>query len=521
MLTIFIRNQKTAESSAFTMSQARVFSLIGDSNLRRHLNSTNCRDRPLMSGSQQIPCGRIEVLAEALSTVREESTVLVLACVTNLLTSTSDESSSVSLRVEPVLQEFLSKILQFGSDSPDVHILICPPMYRRQPLWYREGLPEILTKFSAIMSPVPRVQLMPSFPTPSFENDGVHLTPYSGLEYVLHLFDSANALLNSSDLPLEDSVKKSVESSRVLEDRMVAIEQDHHRLNDAFEMKTAADAELAEFHQNVAFESFITIHGLARSATGLDPREWQNEAKKQVSALLARLMEHPVPVVYIKNSTSRRPGAETRYHVQLQSVEVSKKIRDKFSTFFPGGKDSRPPEYTGISIRNRLTQETRIRIAIMQLLAHRYRASNPGGKAAVLGFDSRPILKITPPSEDENDRRVQSYSYIEAVRKFPTNFTSEELTPILSMIGSEQKGRVRSLFVVINDDMIKRGRTPGTSGGAQGASGGTQERAETVTKGPESGGATGASGSSRSQKRGPSRSPSDASRKKNKSKCAK
>ena len=149
-----------------------------------------------MSGSQQIPCGRIEVLTEALSTVREESTVLVLACVTNLLTSTSDESSSVSLRVEPVLQEFLSKILQFGSDSPDVHILICPPMYRRQPLWYREGLPEILTKFSAIMSPVPRVQLMPSFPTPSFENEGVHLTPYSGLEYVLHLFDSANAMFS-------------------------------------------------------------------------------------------------------------------------------------------------------------------------------------------------------------------------------------------------------------------------------------------------------------------------------------
>jgi hypothetical protein len=30
----------------------RVFTLIGDSNVRNHMNPTNVRDRPLMSGAQ-------------------------------------------------------------------------------------------------------------------------------------------------------------------------------------------------------------------------------------------------------------------------------------------------------------------------------------------------------------------------------------------------------------------------------------------------------------------------------------
>ena len=492
------------------MSQLRVFTLLGDSNLRRHMSTINCRDRPLMSGAQLLVCGRVEVLAESLSTVRKESNVIILACITNFLTATTDDHSSVSLRVEPLIQEFLSKILTFGSSCPDVPILVCPPMYRRQPLWYREGLPEILTKFSAILSPIDRINLMPSFPTPSFESDGVHLTPYSGLEYVLHLFDSAISILDSLALPVEVAVKRSAESSRVLEDRMMALEQDHLRLNNAMELKTAIDSELAEYHQNVAFESFVTITGLKRSQSGLDPREWQTEAKKVVGALLSKLMERQIPILFVKNSTSRRTGAETRYHVQLQSVAESKEIRDKFALFFTGGKKEKPDEYKDIAVRNRLTQETRIRLAIMQLIAHRYRGSNPEGHAKVLGFESRPILKISPPSSDPDSARVQTYTYIEAIKKFPTNFNSEELKPILSMLGSEHKGKVRSLFVVLNDDMVKRSHPSSSSAGAH--DGAVAPVSNTAGDGEASG-----RPSRPNHKRGPSKSPADESRKKNKS----
>ena len=500
------------------MAQSRVFTLIGDSNLRRHLNSTNCRDRPMMSGAQHLTCGRLEVLSESLTAMKKESNVLIVACITNFLTSSSDVNSSVSLRVEPVFQDFLRKVLDHSTARPDIKILVCPPMYRRQPIWYREGLPEVLTKFSSVLSPCDMIHLMPSFPTPSFEADGIHLTPYSGLEYVLHLFDSAISALDALDLPLEVTCKRSAEISRALEDRVMVLEQDHLRLNTAMELKSAVDAELADYHQNVAFESFITIQGMKRAPQGLDPREWQVQSKAEVKAFLCKLMGKDVPVVFVKNSTSRRPGAETRYHVQLQSVAESKAIRDTFSAFFEGGKNTLPPEFKGLALRNRLTQETRIRLAIMQLLAHRYRESNPDGKAKVIGFESRPLLKITPPaSSDGAESRVQSYTYIDAVKKFPTNFSSEELKPILSMIGAEQKGKVRSLFLVINDDMLKRSRPGGRDGDvAPGASSGPDPDVTRDRSGSGSG--LEASGRSKSTKRGHSVSPAEKedSRKKNK-----
>ena len=89
-------------------------------------------------------------------------------------------------------------------------------------------MPEILRKFSDFMKNKPaNLLLMPSFPTPSYEPDGVHLTAYSGLEFVIYLFDSAVDLLASASLHQGSLNSKSTEATRVLEDRMVALEQDH------------------------------------------------------------------------------------------------------------------------------------------------------------------------------------------------------------------------------------------------------------------------------------------------------
>ena len=86
-----------------------VFSLIGDSNVKTHMNPMNCRDRPLMSGAQVLTCGRLEVLVESFKQIRKESTVCILSCVTNFLTR-SEGSPTVILRIEPVLIDFLAKL---------------------------------------------------------------------------------------------------------------------------------------------------------------------------------------------------------------------------------------------------------------------------------------------------------------------------------------------------------------------------------------------------------------------------
>lgn len=217
----------------------KIFTVIGDSNVKRHLNPTNSRDRPLMLNSQLLPCTKAQIFSECLGSVREESNVCLISCITNFLTSSVEESSTLGLRVDPVLQEFFSKIRESCAEFPDRAFLICPPMYRRSPIWYREGLPEVLTRFSSELMRNKPVNLlpMPSFPTPDFEVDGVHLTAYSGLEYMLHLFDSACFILDNLETDPGIKVSQNKESTRVLEDRMVALEQDHRRLCDNVSFK--------------------------------------------------------------------------------------------------------------------------------------------------------------------------------------------------------------------------------------------------------------------------------------------
>ena len=261
-------------------------------------------------------------------------------------------SDSVSIRSEPVMLEFLEKLSQCCEARPDLTFLVCPPMYRRSPIWYREGLPEILMKFSSVMMSRPAtVLMMPSFSTPSFESDGVHLSAYSGLAFVLHLFDSANHLIDVQGLNQEAMTTIASESTRVLEDRVMVLEQDHHRLNSMFELKSAIDAELSDFQENIRNEHFFMIQGLKRLPK-LEPKEWQDQAKKDVNRVVAIILGRDCQVSYVKNSTGKGKEAKTLYRVAVASAELSKEIRDKFGSYFLGGKGFTGPEsLKGLSVR--------------------------------------------------------------------------------------------------------------------------------------------------------------------------
>ena len=92
---------------------------------------------------------------------------------------------------------------------------------------------------------------------------------------------------------------------------------------------------------------------------------------------------------------------------------------------------------------------------VMRVLGQHYLDSNPGSKIQVIGYGSRPILKLTPPAKSK-DPRVQTMNYIECVRMLPIAFSPDELEPILREIKPKWYGKVRSLFIVLNDDMIKK-----------------------------------------------------------------
>ena len=366
---------------------SHLFSLIGDSNIRRYLNKNSLRGSPLLKSCQVLSCGHPEGFAAALGKVRSESTACIVSCISNFVAD-ADGPTSVSHRVDPVLQDVRAALLDACSANPGKRYLVAPPMYRTHPLWYREGMPEILTTFSLIMSNErpENLHLLPSFATPEYDQGGVHLTPYSGLEFVLGLVDGAQELIDGLPTAPEGVVVKNTESTRVLEDRMVALEQDHRRLNRVVDGKIALDAEMADFLKNERFEDSFVVEGVPKIPSEIVGKPWQEQATKDVQVVLKKLMGKKMNISFVQNSTTRQPDAVIAYTVKMLSIADSKAIRTKFGTYFLGGIDKRPTELKPYSIKNKVTPETKIRISILKLMAKRYRDSNPGSRFGCL-FD--------------------------------------------------------------------------------------------------------------------------------------
>ena len=234
------------------------FSVVGDSNVVRHMNQANCRS-PELSSAEVKPCSKVESLDEVIRSLRIESTICILSCLTNFLTDTTGSSESVSLRVEPVLIQVRDILFSYCQEQPERYWVLAPPMYRLTPLWYLDNLSEIMVKFSSVMSEDrPRnLLLLPSFSNPSLEADGVHLSPYSGYNFILYLFDTSASLVAQSKKPpaSRELAGQQNESIRCLEDRVSVIEQDHRRLNRSFELKSAIQAEANEHGENLRYVS--------------------------------------------------------------------------------------------------------------------------------------------------------------------------------------------------------------------------------------------------------------------------
>lgn len=446
-----------------------MFSLIGDSNVTRNISRMSRRASPAMRSAEVISCGTLELFESSLGRIRSESDVCIVSCLTNFVTSASG-SETISLRVEPVFQRISQVLTEACQASPNRSFMVSPPMYRTNPIWYRDGLPEILSTFSSVLldQKPPNLHLMSSYPTPEFETDGVHLSGLSGLEFVVSLFDSAEDLLEQAKKAPSVRCDVNAQQTRVLEDRMMVLEQDHRRLNRFVEKKSAVDAELADYRENERLEDSFVISGLERLPSSLSGKEWHSQAVSKVQTVIRQLMGREMEILVVQNVTSRKPDSETTYNVKMASVEDSRALRRKFGTFFQGGKDGRPTEFSSLSIKNRVTPETKIRISIMKLMAKRYKDSNPGSIVRVIGYDPRPLLKIIPPSSS-SDRRTRTYNYIQACRSLPTTFSASDLDPILRRVPHELRGSIRSTFIVLNDDQLRAAPAGGATAPATGS----------------------------------------------------
>ena len=303
------------------------------------------------------------------------------------------------------------------------------------------------------------VHLIPSFSHQELLPDGVHLTPVSGLHYVIHLFDQAEVALASAASTSEARLDHVQETVRHHDDRLVFLESRHGQLARTGDLKVARDAEFSDWMINKSEEDWLTILGLKRIGGELSKRDWQAAAKRQVGEFLtavlkAQRVDLHFTIFYVANANRYGSGLPI-LNVQLNSVEVSARFRELYSGFFRKDNPVRlPSSMKGVSVRNKITHDTRIRIEIMKQLGARWQSTNQGSVFHVRGYDPRPVLTLVPAPGSSG--RVKQLNFIEAVTTLPPNLSDEALGRIFGVVVNRHKGALRSHFVVLNDDDRER-----------------------------------------------------------------
>ncbi len=88
---------------------------------------------------------------------------------------------------------------------------------------------------------------------------------------------------------------------------------------------------------------------------------------------------------------------------------------------------------------------------ILQILAERHRQRYPMGGAYVTAYEARPTLHV----RTERNRRFIPLGFVEAVSQ-DRHVPAEELRPAYRVAGDVFIGRMKKLFLVLDDDVAVR-----------------------------------------------------------------
>ena len=103
------------------MSVHRLFSIIGDANVRRNMTGLNMASREVMQNSQILDCVAMATLDTALQGVRAESTVLIVASITEFILSQGD-CGTIYSSIDPVLASFSTAMKTFCAFRPQIQV---------------------------------------------------------------------------------------------------------------------------------------------------------------------------------------------------------------------------------------------------------------------------------------------------------------------------------------------------------------------------------------------------------------
>ena len=121
---LFLHN-KNKESRVFRnfikIKMSRLFSIVGDSNVRRNMTGLNTASRESMKSAQIIDCEALATFEAALNEVRAESNTCIIASMTVFVLSGGD-CGTISSAVDPILDSVSRRLKQFCQARQDLQV---------------------------------------------------------------------------------------------------------------------------------------------------------------------------------------------------------------------------------------------------------------------------------------------------------------------------------------------------------------------------------------------------------------
>ena len=103
------------------MSISRLFTIIGDGNVRRNMTGLNVASRETMKNAQIIDYLGVGSINVALQEVRPESQVCIVAAITDLLVSGGD-CGTIFASIDPPLTSLRDRIVAFCITRPTLQV---------------------------------------------------------------------------------------------------------------------------------------------------------------------------------------------------------------------------------------------------------------------------------------------------------------------------------------------------------------------------------------------------------------
>jgi hypothetical protein len=427
---------------------SEVISIIGDSNVNRHLNQAKAANPAdtYIRQSHLITAFNGQQLQSSLVSQNEHRKFVVIAALTNPITSLVFLGGDQLIIDVRLLLQQLSSWIQQGrnyDDGTNSNIFILPPQFRRQPSWYRQYYTTIMAIFEeSIRSPGLNIWILPPFSDPEFEADGVHYTPASGMLYVQHLVHSAHSIIESTVKP--DPVAQSHSS------QLQGIRHDVSELRFNQIQINAKQEEETDGRLNSEAENQFVITGLK----SVNSDSWQERQKAFVKTTKEFLVGFcpSLSAVVIKFCRVVATKPRLILNVECDTTEAGIAVRQEWAKLVKSGEAKK--RFPEITITNSVTHGTRVRCAVLRAYARAYLQDNPEGQASVTSFSSRPRFNFRP----SKTVRQNSLTYCETVLSddLPEPL-DEDLEQAYRIAGTRQfRGQLRSTFMILSDDHVVR-----------------------------------------------------------------